>query len=382
MKNIILLGLTSLLTDISSEMVYPLIGLYLASLNTSFAVIGLIEGIAESVASVLKVFSGNISDRFNRRKPFVTAGYSCSALGKILLFLSGAWPLVFAARFVDRFGKGVRVAPRDALISESIEEENKGRVFGLHRAMDTFGAMCGLLLAYYFVQKAAASGLVPYKKIFLFAVIPAIAGVMILFLVKEKKESAAPAEKIKFYDLKCLPVKAKLYIMFSAIFSLGNSSNQFLLLKSKNLGYGLSGIILLYFLHNLSYALFSYPAGVVADRLGKKYVISAGYMIYCAVYLFFAAITPQMKGLIWIPFAIYGIYMGLVEGQEKAFLSEIAPRNYRAFVLGLNYTVSGLMLFPASFIAGILWDAVGPHAPFVFGGIAAFVSSLLIMFLL
>lgn len=382
MRNIFLLGLTSLFTDISSEMVYPLIGMYLASLNTPYALVGLIEGIAESVANILKLFSGTISDKYKKRKLFVVLGYASSTIGKFLLFLSCTWPLVLVARLVDRFGKGVRTAPRDALISESTEEQKKGKVFGIHRTMDTVGAVCGVLIVYFFVQKML-NNIEMYKKVFLLSVIPAVIAVIVLFFVKEpaSEKKVSRTKSFKFYDLKYVPQKAKRYIFISTIFALGNSSNQFLLLKSKNVGFSAAEVILLYLVYNISYTLFSYPAGVVGDKIGKKKVLVMGYLVYSLVYLFFGLINVETKNLIWLLFIVYGLYIGLVEGQEKAFLSEISPSDQKATILGLHYTMTGIMLLPASFIAGGLWDLLGQSAPFIFGSLMSLISCLMIVFL-
>ena len=382
MKNIILLGLTSLLTDVSSEMVYPILGLYLASLNTPYTIIGIIEGIAESVANLLRVFSGGVSDKLKKRKPFVILGYSSSAFGKILLFLSNSWIFVLLARFVDRVGKGIRTAPRDALISESTTDEKKGKVFGLHRAMDTFGATMGVVIVYFIFLYSKDN--IPFKTVFLWSVVPAVLAVGFLFLVKEKQTEKLEIKKLKFSlkEFKYIPKKAKLYIFISTLFALGNSSNQFLLLRAKNLGFSYLSTILLYLVYNISYTIFSYPAGVVADKVGKKSIIGLGYLIYSVVYLFFALINQNTTNLIWILFIVYGLYIGLVEGQEKAFLAEISPQEYKASVLGLQYTLVGLMLFPASFIGGALWDKIGPSATFIFSSSLSFISMILLLILI
>ncbi len=384
MKNIFLLGLTSLFTDISSEMVYPLVGIYLTTLNTPYYLIGIVEGIAESLSNLLKVFSGNVSDKFKKRKPFVVVGYFSSLIGKFLLYISNSWSLVLLSRVVDRFGKGVRTAPRDALIAESVHEEKKGRVFGFHRAMDTFGAICGVIIVYIFIS-SVINDVVVLKKTFLFSCIPAAIGVIILFFVKDTVQLVnkdIAQTKISFANFKIFPSKVNKYILISTIFALGNSSNQFLLLKSKTVGFKTATIILLYLVYNISYAIISYPAGVISDKIGKKRVILLGYLVYSIVYFFFGMLNEETKNFVWILFIIYGIYIGLVEGQEKAFLSEVAPEEYKASVLGVHYTITGLMLFPASFIAGMLWDKIGHSAPFVFGSIISFFSFLLMIFLL
>lgn len=385
MKNVILLGLVSLLTDVSSEMVYPILGLYLAYLSTPYTIIGVIEGLAESIANLLKVFSGQISDKLKRRKPFVFFGYSTSAVGKVLLYLSFNWIFVLLARIIDRFGKGVRTAPRDALIAESTDDIKKGKIFGLHRAMDTFGAMLGVVIVYILFLYSKES--IPFKKVFLWSVLPASLAVIILFFVKEgqtKEQKSLTTKKVefKFYQFKYVPTKAKIYILISLIFALGNSSNQFLILRTKSLGFSYLETILLYLLYNLSYTLFSYPAGVVADKIGKKIVIAAGFFIYSAVYLLFALLTSTSKNLVWLLFVIYGIYIGFVEGQEKAFLAEISPQEFKATILGLHYTLVGIMLFPASLVGGVLWDLFGAYATFLFSSVLSFVSALMILILI
>lgn len=381
MKNIILLGITSLLTDISSEMVYPILGLYLASLNTPYTIIGIIEGIAESIANLLKVFSGQISDKLKRRKPFVIFGYSFSTLGKIFLYISNTWLFVLIGRIIDRFGKGIRTAPRDALISESTEDDKKGKVFGLHRAMDTFGAVLGVVIVYIIFLLYSKDN-IPFKKVFLFSIFPALLAVLVLFFVKEKKLETTISKRVnfRFYDFRYVPSVAKKYILISVIFALGNSSNQFLLLRAKNVGFNYAETILLYLLYNLSYTLFSYPAGIISDKVGKKIVITSGYLIYSLVYLLFAYIK-DIK-FMWLLFVIYGIYIAIVEGQEKAFLSEVSSAEYRATILGLHYTLVGFMLLPASFIAGFLWDKIGPVATFLFGSLMSFISFILMILMI
>lgn len=383
MSNIILLGITSLLTDISSEMVYPLIAVYLSSLGATPAIIGLIEGVAESLASLLKVFSGYFSDRIRRRKPFAIFGYSFSGIGKFLLYLSTSWHLVFFARVFDRFGKGVRTAPRDALIAESSDGNNRGKSFGLHRAMDTLGAAAGVLLAYFFMTVWHGG----YKTVFLWSVVPAVLGVIVLFFVKEKRRTdteqvrgtdAKP--KISFGNFKYLNKKLRWFLLITLLFTLGNSSNQFLFLRSKNLGFSAANIILLYLVYNIVYALVSYPAGVISDKIGRKKLLVAGYLFYGLVYFGFAFASAKIA--IWLLFALYGLYSGLTEGIEKAFVSDVAPAEQKATMLGLHATIVGIGLFPASFLAGILWTQLGPEAPFIMGGLTGILSAVLLLFLI
>lgn len=392
MFNIILLGITSLLTDISSEMVYPILPIYLvARLGVSPVILGLIEGIAESLASLLKVFSGYFSDRIKKRLPFTILGYASSTLGKFFLYLSTSWGVVLVGRVVDRFGKGVRTAPRDALIAESAKDNKKGAAFGLHRTMDTIGATLGVLLAYFFITRYKSE----LKNIFLLSLIPAGLGVLFLFLVKEKKASVISSkEKIQFSRSaikleagsriagrwQALDKRLKLFLVFTFIFTLGNSSNQFLLLRAKNLGSPIPQVILFYLVYNIIYALVSYPASRLSDRIGRKKLLVLGYLFYGLVYLGFA--LNNSLNSFWFLFGIYGLYIGFTEGVEKALVVDIAPADLRATAIGLHATLVGIGLLPASLFAGLLWKAVGPQAPFYFGSFMGIVSSIGLWFIL
>lgn len=386
MFNIILLGITSLLTDISSEMVYPILPVYLVMrLGASPALLGLIEGVAESLASLLKVFSGYFSDRIRLRRPFAIFGYASSTVGKIFLYISSSWVYVLVARIIDRFGKGVRTAPRDALIADSAKETKKGAAFGLHRAMDTLGAVIGVVAAYFLLKWRSGD----FKVIFLFSLIPAILGVFFLFFVKEKKRAKdILPEKIEFsrsliklspgYRIaekwKSLDRRLRLFLIFSFVFTLGNSSNQFLLLRAKTLGSTTAGVVLLYLAYNLVYFLVSYPAGWLSDRVGRKRLLVLGYLFYGLVYLGFA--RNHSLGLLWLLFASYGIYIGFTEGVEKALLADLAPFELRATLIGLHATLVGIGLLPASLLAGLFWKIWGASAPFYFGGFLGIISSL------
>ncbi len=377
MFNIIILGLTSLLTDISSEMVYPLLPVFLVrTLGASPAALGVIEGIAESLASLMKVFSGLWSDKIRRRKPFAIFGYAGSGIGKIFLYVAGGWHMVLVGRMIDRFGKGVRTAPRDALIADSSQEGKRGAAYGLHRTMDTLGASIGVVLAYVLVISMKD----PIREIFLISLIPAALGVVFLFLVKEKKDgSKIQAKKITF-QWKTLDRRLKMFLIFSFVFTLGNSSNQFLLLRAQNLGNPLSTVILMYLAYNLVYGLFAYPASKLSDRIGRKKILVAGYFFYGIVYLGFGAITSS--SLLWLLFGIYGLYIGFTEGVEKALVADIAPKDLKATAIGLQATLVGIGLLPASLLAGILWQYFGPVAPFYFGGAIGIVASAGLWFIL
>ncbi len=386
MFNVIILGLTSFLTDISSEMVYPLLPLYLTSarIGATPAIVGLIEGFAESIASLLRVFSGYWSDRLQQRKPMAIIGYSGSVLGKVLLFLSSSWPLVLGGRLVDRFGKGIRTAPRDALIAESADAKSRGNAFGLHRAMDSAGASVGVIVSYILFVSLNDD----FGSVFLLSIIPAVLGVFVLFLVREKiaprrAEAAKPPREAWWRGLgqrwRALDRRLKVFLVIVFVFTLGNSSNQFLLLRAKDRGFSDATVILMYLVFNLVYALISWPAGRLSDRVGRKPLLVAGYATYGLVYLGFAILAPSA---LWGLFAVYGVHIALTEGVEKALVADMAPKDLRATLIGLHATFTGIGLLPASVLAGFLWTTFGAAAPFYFGGamggLAALALALLI----
>ncbi len=377
MFNVIILGIVSLLTDISTEMVYPLVPLYLtAKLGASPAIVGLIEGVAESTASLLRVFSGYISDLVGRRKPLAILGYGSSTIGKIFLYLSNSWGLVFIGRWIDRFGKGIRTAPRDALIADSTDSTRRGSAFGLHRAMDTLGAATGVLLAYYFLTRFSGD----YSRVFLYSLIPAFLGVAALFFVRETKKLKSSDASKPVLKWSLLDRRLKGFLIVTLIFTLGNSSNQFLLLRAKDMGFNDTTVLLLYLAYNIVYMIFAYPAGRLSDRIGRKRLIVTGYLFYGLVYLGFAIVGNA--SYLWLLFGLYGIYIGLTEGVQKALISDIAPVETRATLIGLHATLEGIGLLPASFIAGLLWDTISASAPFYFGGamgIIAAVGMLLVL---
>jgi MFS family permease len=371
MFNIIILGITSLLTDISSEMIYPILPIYLVTqLGAGPAILGLIEGIAESLSSLLKVFSGYFSDKIKARKPFTIFGYASSIAGKFFLYISVNWWFVLAGRVIDRFGKGVRVAPRDALIADSAKAQKRGAAFGLHRAMDTLGAIIGVFAAYLLITKYKGT----FKNIFLFSLIPAFLGVLFLFLVKEKKSQAqSPPLKIKF-QWKALDRRLKFFLIFTFIFTLGNSSNQFLLLRAKSLGSTLPQVILFYLVYNIVYGLVAYPASRLSDKLGRKKLLVSGYLFYGLVYLGFA-MNKSMHNF-WFLFGVYGLYIGFTEGVEKALVADIAPAQLRATAIGLHATLVGIGLLPASLLAGVIWKFLGPAWTFYFGSFMGIMASI------
>jgi MFS family permease len=377
MFNIVVLGLTSFFTDISTEMIYPLIPYFLtATLGASPAVLGIIEGVAESVSSLLRVVAGYLSDRFRNRKILAIAGYFSSTIGKFLLYIANSWGVVFAGRVADRFGKGIRTAPRDALIAESTVESRRGMAFGLHRAFDTTGASIGVVLAYFFMTQYAKK----YTEIFLWALLPAIIGVLILFMAKEKVKQISGLAKPPTLRWKLIPRKLQYFLIVTFIFTLGNSSNAFLLLRAQNLNFTPSTVILLYLVYNIVYGIVSYPAGRLSDRIGRKRILVAGYLFYGLVYLGFALVSsPEKAWILWGLFGLYGLYSGATDGIEKALIADLSPVDVRATAIGLHATILGLGLFPASFVAGELWEYVGPTATFYFGSGMGIIAAIGLM---
>ena len=375
-KNVFVLGLVSFFNDVASEMIYPIVPIFLTSvLGAPVAIVGLIEGIAESTASVLKVVSGWLSDKWRKRKPFVVAGYAFSAISKILLSLAYSWPFVLFARFVDRFGKGTRTSARDALITESSENKVRGRAFGFHRTLDTLGAVVGpliALLAIHFLDNN-------FRLIFFLAFIPAFIGILLLlFFVKEKKKEANSLNTFHF-NWRELNPSFKIFLLISLIFALGNSSDAFLILRAQNLGLSLILVVLAYVFFNFTYAIFSMPAGIISDKIGPKKVLLAGFLLFSAVYLFFGLAHSSL--LLWLLFPIYGIYMALTEGVGKAYISNLVPQEKVGTAFGVYQTTIGLCTFFASLIAGLLWTYIDVSTPFIFGSIMALISAFLFIVL-
>ena len=381
--NVVNLGLVSLFNDVASEMIYPIVPIFLTSvLGAPKSVVGLIEGIAEATASLLKIFSGWISDRLEKRKPFVTLGYSTAVISKIIMAFSYVWPWVLFARFIDRFGKGVRTSARDALIAESTDKDNLGKAFGLHRAMDTLGAVAGPLLALVLIKYFHDD----YRTIFLIASVPAVIGVgwLILAVTEAPKQSAGTsAGKLPINLKTAREVISRnkafgLFLIVSLVFSLGNSSDAFLILRAQNLGLSVMMTILAYVLYNTTYSLFSYLAGDLSDRIGPKNILIGGFLFYALVYGLFGWATGSW--IIWFLFPIYGLYMAMTDGVGKAYIANLVPSEYSGTAFGVYQTAVGFAAFFASLIAGLLWDSVGVSAPFYFGAALAFVAACLFLF--
>jgi len=372
-RNVWYMGVVSGLTDVSSEMLYPVIPLFLTTvLGAPMSVVGLIEGTAEATASLLKAAGGRLSDRLRRRKPFVVFGYGLSALSKPVLAFASAWPLVMVSRFFDRVGKGVRTAPRDALIAASCAAEHRGLAFGLHRAMDTAGAALGPLVSLFLLESAHWS----YRRVFLFSFIPAALGVAVLWaFVKEKPAAeeigASPAPGRQGGSLS---PELKRFLRAYSLFALGNSSDVFLLLKAKSCGFSTTQVLLAYVAYNVVYAALAAPAGRLSDRLGRARTLSAGLGVFAAVYLGFAFV--QARTGLWALFMLYGVYAAMMEGVAAALVADLSGPADRGTAMGYFQGLAGVLAFAASAAAGLLWTHLSPAAPFVMGACGAAASSL------
>lgn len=368
--------------DISSEMIYPVIPVFLTTIiGANTAVLGLIEGIAESAASLLKVFSGYISDRIGKRKILALFGYGFSWPCKLFFVFANSWQYVFAGRFLDRIGKGIRTAPRDALIADYSDREKRGLAYGIHRAMDTFGALTGVLVVIFIITKTTNHnyGAAFYRNIFLISMIPALIGWLLLFAVKDRPATISKGQKFEM-SFKKLPKKLKMFLIFTFIFALGNSSNQFLLLRIQRETGSLLTVMLAYMVFNLVYAVMSIPFGKISDIVGQKIVLIVGYLIYGIVYWLFA-----LKGgahFYIFCLGLYGLYSALTEGVEKSLVSQLAPENTRASMLGLHSTLAGIGLLPASIITGFLWQTFNPSVAFGFAGTLGIIAATGLLFIL
>ncbi len=368
-RNVVVLGVVSLFTDISSEMLYPVIPLFLTTvLQAPMGVVGFIEGVAESTASLLKIVSGWWSDRVRRRLPFVAWGYGLSAVSKPLLALAGAWPAVLGSRLLDRVGKGLRTSPRDAMIAASCAPEARGRAYGLHRAMDTTGAVIGPLIAV-----ALLSWLrLDYRVIFLCAFLPAALGVAALALVR-RVPGDAPAAAPRRQG--ALSPQLRRFVAIYAVFALGNSSDVFLLLKAKEAGLAAGGVLLTYVFYNLVYALAATPAGWLSDKLSRRALITGGWVVFAVVYAGFGFLATPAT--VWILFALYGFYAAATESVAKAYVADLSTPENRGTAMGLLNMAAGAFALVASTVAGLLWQKVAPWAPFVYGAVCALAAAAL-----
>ncbi len=384
-RNIWAVSFTSFFMDISSEMVINLIPLFLSNvLGIKTNIIGLIEGVAESTASILKLFSGWLSDKLRARKWLAVAGYGISALAKPFFYFASSWEWVAGVRWADRVGKGIRTAPRDALVADSVSEEQRGLAFGFHRAADTAGAMVGLLIAFGLVWAAQASavslGLDTFRLIVLVSLVPAVLAVLALVIgVKDVKvKGSANPPKFAF---KSLGKQFMIFMLIVGLFDLGNSSDAFLVLRAQERGMSVLGILGMLAVFNLIYTLVSTPAGKLSDRIDRRKIIIGGWVVYALVYLGFGLVRSAWQ--VWALYIIYGLYYGMAYGTAKALVADLVPAELRGTAYGTYNAVLGIIDLPASLIAGILWQGVGgwqgfgPSAPFLFGAALAGLAAVM-----
>ena len=379
-RNVFWLGVVSLLNDFSSEMIYPLLPLFLTTvLRASPTALGDMEGLVESISSLLKVWSGRLGDRLPRRKPLVIAGYGLASAARPLIALATAPWHVIGLRVMDRIGKGIRGAPRDALIADSVDPERRGQAFGFHRAMDHLGAIAGPVTALALIPLLFGPGsLQPgdYRVLFSIAAVPAVVSVLILiFLVREPPRHLDPAEPgaperrlgRAFWHL----------LGVIALFTLGNSSDMFLLMRARETGLSATDILLVWALLHVVKSALSAPAGMLSDRVPRRWLIAGGWLIYALVYLGFGQATAPWQ--IWSLFALYGIYFGMVEGTERALVADLVPRSARSTAFGWYNAAIGIAAFPASALFGRLWTWFGPQWAFGFGAALALLASVLLL---
>ncbi|MHB8086497.1 MAG: MFS transporter [Dehalococcoidia bacterium] len=373
--NVFFLGVVSFLTDISSELIFTLMPLFLANvLGAGTVVIGFIEGVADSTASLLNILSGYFSDKFGNRKYLSFIGYLFSSLAKPFMLIASTWGPILAIRFADRLGKGVRTAPRDALVADSTPIDQRGKAYGFHRAMDTGGAALGLLAAavvVYFVQGSVVSlQFDTYRWLIILGLVPAFMALIFFVFIQEPERQLSPASAAGVAQKRAaLPGKFKIFLAILFLFTLGNSSDAFLILRAQNLGNDVLLITLMLVMFNVVYALFSTPAGIVSDKLGRRSVIVVGWAIYALVYLGFALSNEPWT--VWLLWAFYGLYYGLAEGVARALVSDLVPEESRGTAFGMYHGIVGVTLLPASLIAGWLWQSINPAAPFYFGSALA-----------
>lgn len=376
-RPVFVLSLVSLFTDMASEMLYPIMPIYLESIGFSILLIGILEGVAETTAGLSKGYFGQLSDITKKRLPFVRLGYLLSAVSKPMM-AAFTYPLwIFFARTTDRFGKGIRTGARDAILSDSSAPEHKAKVFGFHRAMDTLGAVIGPLIAllylFYFPEG--------YKALFLIAFIPGLISVLFLFLLKEKRTAQTTDIKPGFFDfigyIKNSGKEYKNLLAPLLLFALFNSSDILLLLKMKSVGVDDAFIIGIYIFYNLVYAIFAFPAGIIADKLGIKNTFIAGLIIYALVYFGFAFM--EVPGIYWILFFLYGVYASATEGISKAWISLITPKDKTATAIGTYAALNSVCAFAASSITGLIWFTAGPKWAF---GLTGSITLIVIFYLL
>ncbi len=385
-RNVWVMSATSLLNDISSEMLLSIIPFFLANiLGVRTVVIGLIEGIAETTASLLKILFGALSDKFGKRKPFAVIGYSLSAFTKPLLYFASMWGWVLGIRVADRIGKGIRTAPRDALIADSISGDQRGLAFGLHRASDTLGAFLGLGLATVIVwsTQSHALQLAPstFRLIVLVSIIPGVLAVLVLAFGAVDVTGSGRGVERKRLSLNEMDSRFKYFLLVIVMFTLGNSSDAFILLRGQERGLSILQVMGMSLTFNAVYTVFAAPLGAWSDRIGRRRLMIGGWLVYALVYLGFA--FSQRGWQVWVLFGLYGLYYAATEGTAKALVADLVPAQMRGIAYGLFNAAIGITALPASLIAGLLWQGagtwtgLGAGAPFLFGAGMSLLACLL-----
>ena len=382
-RNVIAIGLVSLLNDASSEIIYPLLPVFLATtLGASALAIGMIEGLAESMSSLLKLFAGYLSDRLGKRKLLVVAGYSLASLVRPMLAFAQTWQQVLGIRIADRVGKGFRTAPRDAMIADTVQVEQRGIAFGFHRAMDHCGAVIGPILGYLlvilFVVNRNSPTNAEFSRIFLVASIPALLAVLVaIFFMRESPVQRHEGTEIPKLSLRGFDSNFKRFLLVLALFTLSNSSDSFLILRAIDAGVSVVLVPLLWAAHHGMKVLSSLYGGDLSDRLGRKRLIVSGWVLYAAVYAGFAFATHSIS--LWVLFLIYGIYFGLVEGAEKALVADLVRPEQRGTAYGLYNLAFGVTVFPASLLMGMIWDWKGPATAFLVSACMGATAAVLLL---
>jgi len=369
-KNTFLLAFSSLFADISTEMLYPVLPVFLTqTLGATGSIVGIVDGFGQATQNLVQGFSGALSDKLQKRKSIALTGYLVAAIAKPLMGLSTVWQGVFGARLMDRLGAGTRSAPRDALIASSVGEEDRGRAFGIEGFGDNAGAFLGPLITIFLLYMLH----IGIRTVFYLALIPGLLAFLMVLFVKERPAAVASKSKIDV-SLKQFPKDYRKYLLVTAMFELGNSSNAFLILRTQDIGASLKTTILIYAGFNLVAALVSYPAGYFSDTWGRKRVLLASFVIFAVVYLGFA--LGQHIFLVAALFVFYGLYQGTFRAVGKAFASDFVPDHLRASGVGWYSTTIGLLQLVASVVAGMLWDRIGHAAVFYYGAVFAIVGSI------